>query len=141
MTELWKAIFTFTLPLYLLTIVIVLIILSRFSTRFSNRITHSSVQVLITVVHLSFSKLILQLINVMTYAEVYTFNDVHYVWYLDGTVKYGRYSHCILMIVTLIVVLGLPLPYILLLLFAKPLTPLACTNKYLRPLLEAIHAP
>ena len=45
------------------------------------------------------------------------------------------------MIVTLIVVLGLQLPYVFLLLFAKPLRPLACTNKYLRPLLEAIHAP
>ena len=45
------------------------------------------------------------------------------------------------MIVTLIVVLGLLLPYILLLLFAKSLRPLACTNKYLQPLLEAIHAP
>ena len=141
MTELWKAFLTFMFPLYLLTIVIVLIILSRFSPKLSNRIAHSSVQVLVTVVHLSFSKLILQLINVMTYAEVYTSNDIHHVWYLDGTVKYGGYSHRILMIVTLIVVLGLLLPYVLLLLFAKPLRPLACTNKYLRPLLEAIHAP
>ena len=141
MTELWKAFLTFMFPLYLLTIVIVLIILSRFSPKLSNRIAHSSVQVLVTVVHLSFSKLLLQLINVMTYAEVYTSNDVHYVWYLDGTVKYGGYSHRILMIVTLIIVLGLLLPYVLLLLFSKPLRPLTCTNKYLRPLLEAIHAP
>ena len=141
MTELWKTSLQFVFPLYLLTIIIVLIILSRFSTKLSNRIAHSSVQVLVTVVHLSFSKLLLQLINVMTYAEVYTSSDVHYVWYLDGTVKYGGYSHRILMIVTLIVVLGLLLPYVLLLLFAKPLRPLACTNKYLRPLLEAIHAP
>ena len=141
MTELWKTSLQFVYPLYLLTIVIVLIILSRFSTRFSNRIAHSSVQVLVTVVHLSVSKLLLQLINVMTYSEVYTSNDIHYVWYLDGTVKYGGYSHRILIIVTLIIVLGLLLPYILLLLFAKPLRPLACTNKYLRPLLEAIHAP
>ena len=131
MTELWKTSLQFVFPLYL----------SRFSPKLSNRIVHSSVQVLVTVVHLSFSKLLLQLINVMTYAEVYTFNDVHYVWYLDGTVKYGGYSHRILMIVALIVVLGLLLPYVLLLLFAKPLRPLACTNKYLRPLLEAIHAP
>ena len=141
MTELWKTSLHFVFPLYLLTIVIVLIILCRFSPKLSNRIAHSSVQVLVTVIHLSFSRLLLQLINVMTYAEVYTSNDVHYVWYLDGTVKYGGYSHRILMIVTLIVVLGLLLPYILLLLFAKPLRPLACTNKYLRPLLEAIHAP
>ena len=141
MTELWKAFLAFMIPLYLLTIVIVLIILCRFSPKLSNRISHSSVQVLVTVVHLSFSKLLLQLINVMTYAEVYTPNDVNYVWYLDGTVKYGGYSHRILMIVTLIIVLGLLLPYVFVLLFAKPLRPLACTNKYLRPLLEAIHAP
>ena len=141
MTELWKASLIFTFPLYLLTIVIILIILSRYSSMFSNKIAHSSVQVLVTVVHLSFSKLLLQLINVMAYAEVYTSNGIHRVWYLDGTVKYGGYSHRILMIVTLVVVLGLLLPYILLLLFAKPLRPLACTNKYLRPLLEATHAP
>ena len=141
MTELWKTSLQFVFPLYLLTIVIVLIILSRFSPKISNRIAHSSVQVLVTVVHLSFSRLILQLINVMAYAEVYTSNDIYRVWYFDGTVKYGGYSHSILMIVTLIIVLGLLLPYILLLLFAKPLRPLACTNKYLRPLLEAIHAP
>ena len=53
----------------------------------------------------------------------------------------GReYSHCILIIVTLIVVVGLLLPNVLLLLFTIPLRPLACTNKYLRPLLEVIHA-
>ena len=141
MTELWKTGLNFAFPLYYLTIVVVLIILCHFSPRLSNRIAHSSVQVLVTVVHLSFSSLLIQLINVMTYAEVYTSNDVHHVWYLDGNVKYGGHSHRTLMIVTLIVVLGLVLPYVLLLLCAKPLRPLACTNKYLRPLLEAIHAP
>ena len=141
MTELWKTGLKFFFPLYYLTIVAVFIILCHISPRLSNRIAHSSVQVLVTVVHLSFSSLLIQLINVMTYAEVYTSNDVHHVWYLDGNVKYGGHSHRTLMIVTLIIVPGLLLPYILLLLFAKPLRPLACTNKYLRPLLEAINAP
>ena len=45
------------------------------------------------------------------------------------------------MIVTLIVLPGLLLPYILLLIFAKPLRPLVCATKYLRPFLEAINAP
>ena len=141
MTELSKTGLNFSFPLYYLTIVVVLIILCRFSPRLSNRIAHSSVQVLVTVVHLSFSNLLIQLINVMAYAEVYTSNDVHRVWFFDGNVKYGGHSHYALVIVTLIVVPGLLLPYMLLLLFAKPLRPLACTNKYLRPLLEAIHAP
>ena len=141
MTELWKTGLNFFFPLYYLTIVAVLIILCHFSPRLSNRIAHSSVQVLVTVVHLSFSSLLIQLINVMTSAEVYTSNDIHRVWYLDGNVKYGGHSHRTLMIVTLIIVPGLLLPYVFLLLFAKPLRPLVCTNKYLRPLLEAIHAP
>ena len=128
-------------PLYYLTIVAVFIILCHFSPRLSNKIAHFSVQVLVTVVHISFSSLLIQLINVMIYAEVYTSNNVHCVWYLDGNVKYGGHFHRTLMIVTLIIVPGLLLPYVLLLLFAKPLRPLACTNKYLRPLLEAIHAP
>ena len=128
MTELSKTGLNFALPLYYLTIVVVLVILCRFSPKLSNRIAHSSVQVLITVVHLSFSGLLVQLITVMTYAVVYTSNDVHHVWFFDGNVKYGGHSHCILMIVSLLVVLGLLLPYVLLLLFAKPLRPLACTN-------------
>ena len=122
-------------------IVVVFIILNHFSVWFSNRTAHSSVQVLVTVIHLSFSKLLLQLINVFSCSKVYTPNDVYHVWFLDGTVEFGGHSHCILMIMTLIVVLGLLLPYVLLLLFAKPLRPLACYNKYLRPTLEAIHAP
>ena len=141
MTELWKAGLSLLFPLYLLTIVVVIIIFSRYSLRLSKRISHSSVQVLVTVVHLSFSNLLVQLINVMTYAVIYTSNNIHHVWYLDGNVEYGGHSHRALIIVTLIVVLGLLLPYILLLLFAKPLRPLACTIKYLRPFLEAIHAP
>ena len=141
MTELWKDGLSLVFPLYLLTTVIVLIIFCRFSLKLSNRIAHSSVQVLVTVVHLSFSSLLLRLINAMTYSDVYTSNEVHHVWYLDGNVKYGGHSHRTLMIVTLIVVPGLLLPYVLLLLFAKPLRPLACTNMYLRPLLEAINAP
>ena len=141
MTELWKAGLSLIFPLYLLAIVVVLIIFSRFSIRLSDKISHSSVQVLVTIVHLSFSNLLLRLINVLAYAEVYTSDNVVRVWYFDGNVEYRGHSHCIIMIVTLIVVVGLLLPYTLLLLFAKPLRPLACTNKYLRPLIEAIHAP
>ena len=141
MTELWKTGLSLFFPIYLLTIAVGLIIFSRFSIRLSNKISHSSVQILVTIVHLSFSNLLFQLINVLTYADIYTSDNVVRVWYFDGNVKYGGHSHCILMIVSLIVVVGLLLPYILLLLFAKQLRPLACTNKYLRPFLEAIHAP
>ena len=140
MTELWKAGLSLLFPLYLLTIVVVLIILSHFSFRLSNRIAHSSVQVLVTVVHLSFSKLLLAVISVFTPAQIYAANTTYKVWYFDGSVEYGVGSHRILMIITLLVVIPLLLPYVFLLLFARPIRRTR-VNKYVRPLLEAIHAP
>ena len=141
MTELWKAGLSLLFPFYLLTIVVILIILSRFSPKVSNRIANSSVQVLVTIVHLSFSKLLLAIINVFTSAKIYY--DSHNsskVWYWDGSVEYGSGSHLILMIITLVIVISLLLPYVLILIFARPMRRTK-VNKYIRPLLEAIHAP
>ena len=91
------------------------------SVRLSNRVAYSSVQVLVTVVYLCFSKLVLAVINVFTSADVYIENTSYKVWYWDGSVEYGVGSHLILMIITLLVVIPLLLPYILLLLFVRPI--------------------
>ena len=141
MTELWKAGLSLLFPLYLLTIVVVLIILSRFSLRLSNRIADSSVQVLITVVHLSFGRLLGVIINAFTPAKIFTSEQTYHVWYLDGSVEYGSKGHIILIMITSLVVFPLLLPYVLLLIFVKPLRHWPCTNEYTRPILEAIHAP
>ena len=142
MTELWKAGLSLLFPLYLLTIVIVLIILTRFSHRLSNRIAHSSVQVLVTVVHLSFSKLVLKTIAVFQHATIYTEKSMPFlVWYYDGTIKYSSQPHLILMIITSLITIAFVLPYILLLVLAKPLRRSVLASKYLRPVIEAIHAP
>ena len=141
MIELWKAGLNLLFPLYLLTIVVVLIILSHFSLRISNRIAHSSVQVLVTVVHLSFGKLLGSIINVYTPAKVFTSEQTYHVWYWDGSVEYGSEGHTILMVMTSLVVFPLLISYVFLLLFAKPLRHCRCANEYTRPILEAIHAP
>ena len=141
MTELWKAGLSLLFPLYLLTIVVVLIILSRFSLRFSNKIAHSSIQVLVTVVHLSFGKLLGAIINAFTPAKVFTSEQTYHVWYWDGSVEYGSKGHITLMIITSLVVFSLLLPYVFFLLFAKLLKHFTCANEYIRPIVEAIHAP
>ena len=141
MTELWKTGLTLLFPLYLLTIVVALIILSRYSTWLSNRISHSSVQVLVTVVHLSFSKLLIAIIDVFTPARIYTDNGYIDVWFWDGTVRYLSPEHRNLVIYASLIVFPLLVPYITLLLLAKPLRRCSLANKYLRPVLEAIHAP
>ena len=141
MTELWKAGLSLLFPLYLLTIVVVLILLSRYSLRLSNKIAHSSVQVLVTVVHISFGRLLGAIIDAFTPTKVFTSEQIYHVWYWDGSVEYCNKGHITLMVITLLVVIPLLLPYVLLLLFAKPLRHWTCVNEYTRPILEAIHAP
>ena len=136
MTDLLKAGLNLLFPLYLLTIVVVLIIFGRISLRLSNRLADSSVQVLVTVVHLSFGRLLGAIINTFTPAKVFTSEQTYHVWYWDGFVEYGSKGHIALMIITSLVVLPLLLPYVLLLLFSK-----TCANEYTRPIVEAIHAP
>ena len=140
LTETVKAGLSLVFPLYLLAIVVFLIILSRYSLKISNRIADSSVQVLVTVVHFSFSKLLLSVIDVFTSAKVQTETHSYTVWFFDGSVEYGKGSHLLLMIITLVIVTALLLPYMLILLFAKPLRRTRL-NYHTRPFLEAIHAP
>ena len=121
MTELMKAGLSLLFPLYLLILVVVLIIFSRFSLRLSNRIADASVQVLVTIVHLSFGQLLGAIINTFTPAKVFTSEQTYHVWYSDGSVEYGSKVHITLMIITSLVVFPLLSSYVLLLLFSKPL--------------------
>ena len=123
MTELWKSSIGLIFPVYLLTIVIGLIIISRYSVRLSNRIADSSVQVLVTVVHLSFTTLLTSTLDVFTPVYIYTNTSVvpMKVWQNDGTVEYGKGTHLILMLVTGVVVGSILLAYLIVLLFGRPL--------------------
>ena len=144
MTELWKAGLSLVFPLYLLTIVVVLIIFSRFSLRLSNRIAHSSIQVLVTVVHLSFTSMFTAISNIVTPINIYTndtSNPILKVWYRDGTVEYGKGGHLILMILTIVVVGPVLLSYITILVAGRPLMRVGKFREYIRPVYEAIHGP
>ena len=143
MTELWKSGIGLMFPVYLLTIVIGLIIISRYSVRLSNRIADSSVQVLVTVVHLSVATLLSSILDIFTPAYIYTnTSDVPLkVWQSDGTVEYGKGGHLILMIVTGVVVGSILITYLTVLLAGRPLMKINKVREYLRPIYEAIHAP
>jgi predicted outer membrane repeat protein len=143
MTMVWKTGLSLIFPLYLLIIVIVIIIISHYSVKFSNRIPHSSVQILVTVLHLSFSKLVLVIIDVFIPTRIYCSSDANSsfkVWFFDGSLKFGEGSHLILIVITLIIVTPLIIPYITILIFHKVLLR-SRFNEYIRPALEAIHAP
>ena len=142
MNQLWKTGLSLAYPVYLQIIATSMIVLSHYSTKFSNRTSHSSVQVLVTVVHLSFSKLLLALIDVFTPATIHTEDRSYCVWYWDGSVEYMGPSHYPLAIAAAVIASLLIVPYISLLLLGKPLVRFSKIGTfYIRPILEAIHAP
>ena len=143
MTELWKSCLGLLFPVYLLSIVIGLIVISRYSVRLSNRIANSSIQVLVTVVHLSFSTLLMSLFDVFTpvYIHTNTSDAPLVVWQNDGTVEYGKGGHLILMIVTGLTVGTILTTYLTVLLAGRPLMKINRIRENLRPIYEAIHAP
>ena len=145
MNELWKAGLSLLFPIYLILLIGFLIILSRMSSRVSNRLSQSSVQVLVTVVHLSFAKLIQAIIDVFCSVYIHIENSSHstsLVWYSDGAVAYASTKHKILMIITSVVVGVVILPYMAVILLGKPLLmKVDKLREVIRPCFEAIHAP
>ena len=143
MTEIWRSGITLLYPVYLLSILLVLTSISRFSVKISNQISGSSIQVLVTVVHLSFSKLLLSIIDVFTPISIYTnTSEVQHVWFRDATLKYGIGHHLVLMIITIVIVGPILSVYMTVLLAGRPLMRINYRiREYLRPVYEAIHAP
>ena len=143
MTESWKAGVSLFFPLYLILIIGFLIISSHFSTKVSNKLAHSSVQVLITVVHLSFTRLLETFIEVFS-GGIYHEDGVKEpkkVWYKSGAVEYASMEHRCLMIVTSSVVGIILVPYLVVIFFGKFIMKVDKLREYIRPLYEAVHAP
>ena len=148
MTELCKSGIIIIYPVYLISILLGLIVCSRYSVKLSNRISGSSVQVLVTVVHLSFSKLLISVLDIFTSINIYYHDTnstagVQYmsVWFRDANVEYGKDGHALLMIITLLIVGPILGVYVAVLLAGRPLMRINKLREYLRPVYEAIHAP
>ena len=143
MTEIWKAGLSLLFPVYLILIVGLLIILSRYSVTISNRFSRSSIQVLVTIVHLSFTKLLQSVLDVFSSAQIYTegANASKTIWYNNGTIPYNSESHVWLMAITSIVAGLILMPYFIIILLGKFLLKFDKLREYIRPFYEAIHAP
>ena len=150
MNELWKIGIGLLFPVYLLFIVVVLIFLSKYWSWISTKTSHSSVQVLVTVIHLSFAKFLIAFADTILWSEVYTSTSnnstvitIHHVWSKDGSVVYWHdKGHFILIVFTFIMVVIFVLPYLVLLIGGRYLMRVSSkANKYLRQFYEAIHGP
>ena len=144
MTQLWKQGILTMYEVYILSILLGIIVLSRFSVKVSNKIANSSVQILVTVVHIIFLYILASIMEVFTPVTIYTNNteEPMQVWFKYPTVEYGTHGHLVLMIITSLVVGPILGVYMTVLLAGRPLMRINYRiGEYIRPVYEAIHAP
>ena len=135
----------FVFPVYIWGIAVGLIVLSKYSTRVSNYISGSSVQVLATLIYISLPKVLWAVVLTFNYYKVYEIKsygsyDFRYVWYLDGTLEFGHGSHIVLLVISTFFVLFFLLPYAILTTFSPCLERFHLVNRF-RPFVDAYGGP
>ena len=102
----------FVFPLYILTLVGVMIIASNYSTRVTRLFGMNAVSVLATLILLSYTKILRILITAFSFTTLTGSQDYHsVVWLADGNIKFFEPKHAILFLVALLVFLLLGVPY------------------------------
>ena len=146
LNELGKITMLYFFPIYFWLIVAVIVLLSRCSTRIANLIVGSSVQVLVTLMYISYSDLLSISLIVLTPANIY-YNSTNssgrlLVWFRDGSVLYGQSPfHIVLLCVSIAVLSLFIVPFTLVGLFGVKMLRSGFIAKYFRPFIDAIHGP
>ena len=115
MDDLAKTGLQFVFPAYLLFITFAIVVTSNYSLNWSSanvnlfvhRIRQSigkrAVNVLATLVFLSYSKILRTVIDIFTFTVVYIRNNTAVrVWFYDGTTKYLRGNHALLFVIAMV---------------------------------------
>ena len=105
-------------------------------------ISRNAIPVLATVIHLSFSCFLTNIIDIMSPVTIYVEGYPNKVaCFLDTTIQYTDTSHVVLLSLALLSICAFMVPYILLLLFPKLWLRFRIINKYCKPFVDAILAP
>ena len=133
-------------PLYIWFIIATIIVLCRYSTWLSNKIGGNVVQVLATLILLSFTKIFRTFAPALTWVSLPCKNDSA-VWYVDATVRYSSSQHAAL-IAAAVLFLLLAVPYTLALLFDAVIEKYLTRMRFFRrqwirfkPFVDAYHGP
>ena len=137
----------FLFPLYILALVGVIIITSKYSIKVTDLFGSNTVSVLATLVLLSYTKILRILITVFSFTTLTGSQGYHsVVWLANGNVKYFEPKHAILFLVALLVLLLLGVPYTLILTAAPWIQRsrflwVSCFYNKFKPLLDAYMGP
>ena len=105
-------------PVYIISLVVIIIIVSEYSPRFAALIGRKDpIATLATLILLSYAKLLSITITALSFTDIsYPDGSQETVWLPDGNVKYFRGKHAALVIVALLIILvGVPYTILLLL--------------------------
>ena len=138
MDEIAKAALQCIFPVYLLLICTVIILSSRFSSKITQLISSHGIQVLATLVYLSFSKMFRYAIDILSFATLKSNNTTVKVWLFDGNVNYFEGAHTIIGIIPAMVTLLFITLFILSMLFLKKIEQHSIK---LKPLMDAYAGP
>ena len=126
---------------YLWLIVAVVLLIAHCSFRATRVLMQSSVQVLITLIHLSFSRMLITDIEVFSSSTIITEDREYLVWLADGNVQFGKtIGHIVLLCGATLVAALVIFPYLLLGTLGSFGLRYQWVNK-LRPFIDAIHGP
>ena len=146
MTAYAKVWLQFVFPLYIWFIIATIIVLCRYSTWLSNKIGGNVVQVLATLILLSFTKIFRTFAPALTWVSLPCKNDSA-VWYVDATFPYSSSKHAAL-IAAAVLFLFLAVPYTLALLFDAVIEKYLTRMRFFRrqwikfkPFVDAYHGP
>ena len=105
----------FVFPLYIWSIVGLIIVLSRYSDRVAKVMGNNSVPVLATLFLLSYAKLLRTIILALSFSILTTTDSSKAVWSTDGNMDYFGPKHTLLFITAVAILLIFWLPYTLVL--------------------------
>lgn len=141
MTEIGLRCLQFVFPIYIWTIVIVIIILSHYSSRLAKITGKQSVAVLATLIYLSYSKISISIVNTFTSATVTTEDGNHFlVWYFHGHLEFGRGYHLLPMLLSLVMLCLFVIPFTIVTTLSPFLNRFRIVNRFM-PLTDAVFAP
>ena len=139
----------FIFPAYVWFLLILIIILSRYSSKVVQLVGRQVIPVLATTILLSYTKLIRTVFQVIHHTNIQCIDENHvesYLsrWYIDATVEYLKGCHLPLFLFSLAVLILLIVPYTFYLLtiplFEGPLSKYMCCQKmstYMKPFFDA----
>ena len=144
-----KAWLQFIFPGYVWFILILIIILSRYSSKVVRLVGRQAIPVLATMILLSYTKLIRTVFHVLYYTNIQCNDDTLLRWTIDANVQYVGGCHLPLFLVSLAVFILLIVPYTFFLLtiplFEGPLSKYMCycqkLSTYMKHFFDAYGGP